>query len=186
MEAIELVIGKTKVMATRGDITKTKVDAIVNAANKSLLGGGGVDRAIHLAGGSAILDECRHVVGTVGGVWPTGGVAVTGAGALDARFVFHAVGPVYIDGNHGEPTQLACCYQKSLELADERGCTSIAFPCVSTGIFGYPKPLACKIAVATVIEYVQNGTTGITHVMFVTFDIESFDFYKKELGGRQE
>jgi O-acetyl-ADP-ribose deacetylase (regulator of RNase III) len=131
----------------QGDITQEHVDAIVNAANASLLGGGGVDGAIHRAGGQAILDECRRLGGA-----RTGEVKATGAGDLHARYVLHAVGPVWHGGERGEPALLDACYRSALALAAELGCTSIAFPAISTGVYGYPPELAAPIALAAIHE----------------------------------
>ncbi|NIJ51464.1 O-acetyl-ADP-ribose deacetylase [Dyadobacter arcticus] len=156
----------------KGDITSLNVDAIVNAANSSLMGGGGVDGAIHRAGGPAILDDCRRIVARQGGC-PTGEAVITTAGTLPAKYVIHTVGPVWQGGNKGEEEKLANCYRNSLKLANENGCKSIAFPNISTGIYGYPKDEAAEIAVTTVSGYmVENDLPE--QVIFVCFDQENY------------
>jgi O-acetyl-ADP-ribose deacetylase len=149
----------------QGDITRETTDAIVNAANSSLLGGGGVDGAIHRAGGPAILDECRALAGCA-----TGDVKATGAGRLAARFVLHAVGPVWRGGSEGEPELLASCYRRSLELAASLGCRSIAFPAISTGIYGYPAERAAIVALTAIREH---AVPPVELVRLVCFSHES-------------
>ena len=150
----------------QGDITTLAVDAIVNAANQVMLGGGGVDGAIHDAAGEELFEACLKVPEVRPGVrCPTGEARITPGFKLPTKFVIHTVGPVYRDGQHGEPEKLAACYRNSLALAAENGCTSIAFPCISTGIYGYPKEEAAQIAVREVKEFLaakdaedtQNG-----------------------------
>lgn len=161
-----------KIEVLRGDITKMAVDAIVNAANSSLLGGGGVDGAIHRAGGPAILDDCRKIIARQGGCI-TGEAVITTAGNLPARFVIHTVGPIWNGGKKNEAQKLANCYQHSLEIAVENACKTIAFPCISTGIYGYPIAEAAKIAVSTVVAFLSNS--GVPEkVIFVCFDEDNF------------
>lgn len=147
----------------QGDITRMKVDAIVNAANTSLLGGGGVDGAIHRAAGPELLTECR----TIGGC-PTGEARITRGYRLPARHVIHTVGPVY-HGRPGDRSLLASCYRNSLNLAAQHGIESIAFPAISCGVYGYPIADACRVAVDTTIEWLGAGTSGIRQVVFVLF-----------------
>lgn len=169
----------SKIEITRGDITKQKVDAIVNAANSSLLGGGGVDGAIHRAGGSAILEECKQIIARQGSC-PTGEAVITTGGILSAKFVIHTVGPVWHGGRNDEPEKLANCYKNSLRLAAENNLKTIAFPNISTGIFGYPREQAAHVAVKTVTEYLETDSF-ILKVHFVCFDEENFQLYRSLL-----
>lgn len=167
---------KTQIELIQGDITKLEVDAIVNAANSLLMGGGGVDGAIHRAGGSIILAECREIV-ALHGRCETGKAVITSGGNLPARYVIHTVGPVWRDGNNIEAQLLQNAYRNSLKLAVENGIETIAFPNISTGIYGFPKEKAAEIAVKTVTEFLsENGQ--IKTVYFVCFDQENFEFYK--------
>lgn len=163
----------------RGDITKVEVDAIVNAANTSLLGGGGVDGAIHRAGGPAILEECRAIRDKQGGC-KVGEAVITTAGLLPAKYVIHTVGPVWNGGHNGEPNLLANCYHNSLQLAVENGVTTIAFPNISTGIYHFPKPEAADIAINTVQQFIANDNR-LKEIFFVCFDAENFTLYKMGL-----
>lgn len=165
-----------KLEVKKGDITNLKVDAIVNAANSSLLGGGGVDGAIHRAGGPEILKECKRIVGEQG-TCPAGEAVLTTAGKLDAKYVIHTVGPRWNGGNAGEAEKLTNCYKNSLRIADEKSLRSIAFPNISTGIYGYPKEEAAKIA----LEAVKAASPkNITKVIFVCFDDENYNLYKHD------
>ena len=155
--------------AIAGDITKIPSDAIVNAANSALAGGGGVDGAIHRAGGPSIMRELERIRAGAGGC-PTGSAVVTGAGNLPARYVFHAVGPVYRDGQHGEPDLLAACYETCLRLAEEHGVRKLTFPAISTGVYGYPADEAAQIAVRTVSRVLSGGAGAVREVIFVLFD----------------
>ena len=160
--------------AVRGDITLQEVDAIVNAANSSLLGGGGVDAAIHRAAGPELLAECRLLGGCA-----TGDAKATGAGRLAARHVIHTVGPVWRGGAHGEAELLASCYRRSLELAGALGCRTVAFPAISAGIYGYPVREAAAIAVETARE---TMAPRIDLVRFVLFNDETFDAFSALVG----
>ena len=165
----------SRMSVVEGDITLLAVDAIVNAANSSLLGGGGVDGAIHRAAGAELLAECRRLGGC-----PTGQARMTGGYRLKARHVIHTVGPVYKDGRSGEPELLRSCYRESLRLASEAGLRSIAFPCISTGVYGYPKREACKEAVAAVSEWLAAHELPQT-VIFCCFGPDDAELYRKQI-----
>jgi O-acetyl-ADP-ribose deacetylase (regulator of RNase III) len=171
-----------KILLKEGDITKIPVDAMVNAANSALAGGGGVDGAIHRAGGPAIMAELDQIRGAQGGCL-TGSAVATGAGKLPAKFVFHAVGPVYRDGRRGEPELLAGCYRKCLELADERGVRTISFPAISTGIYGYPVEEAAEIALREVREHLEREKGSVETAIFVLFGKSVYDVYTRLLFG---
>ena len=168
-----------RIKLIQGDITKINADAIVNAANTSLLGGGGVDDAIHRAGGRAILDECVQIRNRQGGC-KTGEAVITTAGNLPAKFVIHTVGPVYNNGSHHEDELLASAYQNSLKLAVENKVESIAFPNISTGIYHFPKDLAAKIAIKTVRAFLA-ADQSMKQVIFVCFDDENYVIYRRLL-----
>lgn len=160
-----------------GDITKLKVDAIVNAANSSLLGGGGVDGAIHRAAGPELLQACRQLHGC-----ETGDAKITEGYRLPAKYVIHTVGPVWRGGAHGEELLLKSCYEKSLALAEKYGCRSVAFPAISTGVYGYPKEQAAEAAVAAIKAYFsRSGNSCIEEVLLVCFDKTTENIYKKLL-----
>lgn len=159
----------------KGDITKVTVDIIVNAANSSLLGGSGVDGAIHKAGGSQILEDCKKIIAKQGGS-PTGEAVITSAGKLPCKYVIHTVGPVWNSGKLNEPELLKRCYENSLKLAEEYKAESIAFPNISTGIYGYPKEKALKVVVKVMKSF---SFSFIKKVVFVNFDDENYELYRK-------
>jgi len=166
-----------RLVVTTGDITRVKADAIVNAANSTLLGGGGVDGAIHRAGGPAILEECRKLRATrLPGGLPTGQAVETGAGRLPARWVIHTVGPVWHGGGGGEQAKLSDCYRNSLELADRIGAESIAFPAISTGIYGYPREKAAQVAWSVISAFISGHSRprAISLVFFASDDERVF------------
>ena len=171
---IEVRSGKHIELA-QGDITRERTDAIVNAANSSLMGGGGVDGAIHRAGGPGILRDCEDWVAAHGRL-PSGGAMVTGGGKLAVRYVIHAVGPHYRDGQHDEPATLASAYQESMQRAQELKLESVSFPSISTGIYGYPVAEAARIALETVRQALARGQ-HVRTVRFVLFDQKTFDAY---------
>ena len=160
----------------RADITKLAVDAIVNAANQSLLGGGGVDGAIHRAAGPELLEECRSLGGC-----PTGQAKITGGYQLPARQVIHTVGPVWHGGGRGEDDLLASCYRQSLQLANAHGLRSIAFPSISTGVYRFPVERACRIALATTLEEL-SGETSLLRVVFTCFSEQDLAIYRAAYG----
>jgi O-acetyl-ADP-ribose deacetylase (regulator of RNase III) len=159
-----------------GDITRVAADAIVNAANSSLAGGGGVDGAIHRAGGASIMQELDCIRAQAGGC-PTGSAVATGAGRLSARYIFHAVGPVYRGGKHREAELLASCYRTCLALAEEHAIHTIAFPSISTGVYGYPIAEAAPIAVAEIVQYLKREDSTLAEVRFVLFSDADFRVY---------
>jgi O-acetyl-ADP-ribose deacetylase (regulator of RNase III) len=167
---------KTEIILVKDDITKLHVDAIVNAANNSLLGGGGVDGAIHRAAGKQLLDECRTLNGC-----ETGDAKITKGYNLPAKYVIHTVGPVWNDGKHNEDALLASCYKKSLEIALKQGIKSIAFPNISTGVYHFPKNRAAIIATHTVKSFIREHPDAFNLLYFITFDDENFSLYQKLL-----
>jgi O-acetyl-ADP-ribose deacetylase (regulator of RNase III) len=168
--------GRMRIVAVRGDITTEQVDAVVNAANAALAGGGGVDGAIHRAAGAR---ELHAACAALGGC-PTGDAKATPGFALAARWIIHTVGPVFRDGTRGEPSLLASCYRRSLEVADELGAASIAFPAISTGVYGYPHAAAAAIAVDTI----RATPTHVELVRLVAFDDRTLELYERRLDER--
>ena len=172
---MRVTIDSATLELVEGDITVQDTDAIVNAANRSLLGGGGVDGAIHRAGGPAILEECRKLGGC-----ETGDAKITTGGNLAARHVIHTVGPVYRNGASGEPELLANCYRRSLEVAVDNGARSVSFPSISTGAYRYPMDAAARIAIETVIEFLRS-ISSIDLVRFVLYGRPAFETYRSQL-----
>ena len=167
---------KDKIELLKGDITKVVAEAIVNAANSSLMGGGGVDGAIHLAGGPSILEQCKKIKGGC----PVGEAVITTAGNLPAKFVIHTVGPIWRGGQDHERQKLAACYRNSLRLAVNHGCKTIAFPNISTGIYGFPKEEAAKISLASVMDFLA-ATDEIEKLYFVCFNEENHQLIQRWL-----
>ena len=176
---LERTINKTRLSLIKGDITMQATDAIVNAANSSLMGGGGVDGAIHRAGGPAILDECKRIVSKVGRL-PTGQAVITTGGNLTAKHVIHTVGPIWHGGKHSEPELLASAYRESLQLAVENGLRTISFPSISTGAYGYPVRLASQTALQTVIDFLKTNDS-LDEVRFVLYDDSTCAVYERIL-----
>jgi O-acetyl-ADP-ribose deacetylase (regulator of RNase III) len=170
-----LTVGQSAIELVRGDITQQDTDAIVNAANSSLLGGGGVDGAIHRAGGSAILAQCEKLGGCA-----TGDAKITTGGKLKAKYVVHAVGPVYRDGKHGEAELLASAYRRSLEVAADKGVTTIAFPSISTGAYRFPIAQAARVATEAVARFLQSSAQ-IKLARFVLFSAADLTAYEEAL-----
>jgi O-acetyl-ADP-ribose deacetylase (regulator of RNase III) len=176
---IRLVLdgGRTIEIHGPADITAETADAIVNAANSSLLGGGGVDGAIHRAGGPAVLAECRQIVSKIGTL-PAGNAVMTTGGRLAAKHIIHTVGPIYRGGEHGEAAILASCHRESVRLADEHGLASLAFPAISTGAYGYPVSDAAAIAISSTLEALASAK-HVTLCRFVLFDISTVRAYQR-------
>ena len=179
-QVVEVTINQAKLRIIQGDITKQDTDAIVNAANSSLMGGGGVDRAIHRAGGPAILEECKQIVARQGRL-ATGKAVMTAGGNLKARYVIHTVGPIWHGGDKGEPELLASAYQESLKLAMENQLSGISFPSISTGAYGYPVDKASRVAIGAVIASLRHSVTSVNEVVFVLFDSQTFRAYSSAL-----
>lgn len=172
--------GNTLITLIKGDITKEECDAIVNAANSSLMGGGGVDGAIHRAGGPAILEECKKIVAKQGRL-PTGEAVITTAGNLKAKYVIHTVGPVWYGGNKNEPELLKNAYYNSLKLATSYNIETIAFPSISTGAYGYPIENASIVAIGTVLDFLKKERHNFKEIRFVLFSDRDYYCYQSVL-----
>ena len=173
-------IGRRLLRLERGDITRVEADAIVNAANSGLLGGGGVDGAIHRAGGHAIYNECKAIVDKHGPL-PPGRAVITSGGRLLARHVIHTVGPVWRGGGAGEAETLASAYRESLRVAERYGCATVAFPSISTGAYGYPVARAADVALRTVAVFLRDDADVVREVTFVLYDARTFGAYAETL-----
>ncbi|MGA2159734.1 MAG: O-acetyl-ADP-ribose deacetylase [Dehalococcoidia bacterium] len=176
---VKAKVKETLLQAIQGDITREQVDAIVNAANSSLMGGGGVDGAIHRAGGPAILEECRRIVAEQGRL-PAGQAVITTGGKLPAKYVIHTVGPVWRGGKSGEEDTLASCYSECLKVASANMIKSISFPAISTGIYGFPQEPAARIAINAVVKFLNTNSTTIEKVNFVLYDTNAYNIYAAE------
>ena len=176
---MRILLSDQKIVEIDGpaDITKETTDAIVNAANSSLLGGGGVDGAIHRVGGPAILAECRQIVGKIGRL-AAGNAVITTGGKLAAKYVIHTVGPVFRDGNHRESETLASCHRESIRLADEHGLTSLSFPAISTGVYGYPVNEAAETAIPAAVEALRE-TKFVKLCRFILFDSADLRMFER-------
>ena len=177
---MSLTVRQTTISLIQGDITKQTTDAIVNAANSSLMGGGGVDGAIHRAGGPAILEECKKIVAKQGRL-PTGDAVLTTGGNLPAKYVIHTVGPIWSGGNKVEAKLLASAYTESLRLAEKYNLKSISFPSISTGAYRYPLTDAARIAVESVVKFAKEEAKSIKEIVFVLFDAGTYAHYENAL-----
>jgi O-acetyl-ADP-ribose deacetylase len=177
---MEIIIKQSKLSLVQGDITKQDTEAIVNAANSRLMGGGGVDGAIHRAGGPVILEECKKIVGRQGRL-PTGKAVITTGGNLLAKCVVHTVGPVWRGGTNNEDQLLASAYLESLRLAEKKNLRSLSFPSISTGAYGYPVVEAATLALNTVVSFLKREDSSIEEVIFVLFDTRTYEAYAKAL-----
>ncbi len=176
----EVIINQARLSVIQGDITMQSTDAIVNAANPGLMGGGGVDGAIHRAGGAAILEECQQIVSKQGHL-PTGKAVITTGGKLKAKHVIHTVGPIWYGGGKNEVGSLTSAYQESLKLAAENSLVSISLPSISTGAYGYPVAKASRVAVKAVASFLRQQVTSIKEVVFVLFDSRTYEAYSSAL-----
>ena len=176
----EAIINQARLSIIQGDITRQSTDAIVNAANSRLMGGGGVDGAIHRAGGPAILEECKQIVAKQGHL-PTGKAVITTGGNLKAKHVIHTVGPIWYGGTKNEADLLTSAYQESLKLAEGNNLASVSFPSISTGAYGYPVAEASEVAVKAVASFLKEQATSIKEVVFVLFDSGTYNAYRSAL-----
>jgi len=177
---MEVTVNKIKISIVQGDITEQDTDAIVNAANSGLMGGGGVDGAIHRIGGPSILEECKKIVAQHGRL-PTGKAVITTGGKLQACYVIHTVGPIWHGGSRNEAELLRSAYYECLKLATENKLASISFPSISTGAYGYPVDEAAKIAVNTVVSFLKKQAPSLKEVVFVLFDSRTYQSYRSAL-----
>ena len=177
---VTININEVKLSLIQGDITQQETEAIVNAANPTLMGGGGVDGAIHRASGPIIKEECRKITSQIG-LLPTGKAVITSGGNLKAKFVIHTVGPVWHGGNKSEAELLASAYTECLKLAIKHNLTSIAFPSISTGAYGYPVAEAAKVALSSVVSFLKETKTSLKEVVFVLFDSSTYRSYYSAL-----
>lgn len=179
---MEKTVGKTTLKTVVADITTLQVDVVVNAANSSLMGGGGVDGAIHRAGGPAILEECKKIVARIGRL-PTGEAVITTSGRMPSKHVIHTVGPVWHGGTKGEPALLGNAYTNSLKVAVESGFKTVAFPSISTGVYGYPVGKAAAVAVQAVVDFVKAHPDSFEEIIFCGFDSVTENVYSSALNG---
>ncbi len=178
--AKEVTLNQARLSIIQGDITKQATDAIVNAANPGLMGGGGVDGAIHRGGGPVILEECKQIVAKQGRL-PTGKAVITTGGNLRAKHVIHTVGPIWQGGGRNEAALLESAYRESLKLAAEHNLTSISFPSISTGAYGYPVAEASKVAIKVAVSFLREQVTSLKEVVFVLFDSRTYEAYSSAL-----
>jgi O-acetyl-ADP-ribose deacetylase (regulator of RNase III) len=179
-ETVQMEVNGARILIIQGDITRQATDAIVNAANSSLMGGGGVDGAIHRAGGPAILEDCKKIVDRQGRL-PAGRAVITTGGNLPAKHVIHTVGPVWHGGDSGEAGLLESAYRESLKIAAENNLASVSFPSISTGAYGYPVEQAAEVAVSTVVAFLREEKTSVEEVVFVLFDSKTYEAYEAAL-----
>jgi O-acetyl-ADP-ribose deacetylase len=177
---MNITINQITISLIQGDITKQTTDAIVNAANSSLMGGGGIDGAIHRAGGPAILEECKQIVSKQGRL-PPGKAVITTGGNLPTKYVIHTVGPIWSGENNDEPELLARAYHESLKSAEKQQLESISFPSISTGAYRYPLAEAAKIALETMVRFAKQEAKSLKEIVLVLFDIKTYEVYKKTL-----